>query len=200
MHQTATITPTSRRRFLGQLGLGALALGTGAARAADIRLPLPSAPRDRAMTTAFPQKGAMILQRTRPPLLETPFEVFDQGVFTPNDRFFVRWHWAVIPEAVDVDRRSASTVRGARRHAEQSLTGSSRPAGDAARRARRGEPVLGQFGRGLFEPRVAGGQWRQRRHGQCPVGRRAAASDVLDRAGVKPGCGVRCASTAWTSQ
>ena len=25
----------------------------------------------------------MILQRTRPPLLETPFEVFDKGVFTP---------------------------------------------------------------------------------------------------------------------
>ena len=40
----------------------------------------------------------MILQRTRPPLLETPFEVFDRGVFTPNDQFFVRWHWAVIPE------------------------------------------------------------------------------------------------------
>ena len=36
----------------------------------------------------------MILQRTRPPLLETPFDVFDRGVFTPNDRFFVRWHWA----------------------------------------------------------------------------------------------------------
>jgi hypothetical protein len=39
----------------------------------------------------------MILQRTRPPLLETPMEVFDRGVFTPNDRFYVRWHWAVIP-------------------------------------------------------------------------------------------------------
>jgi hypothetical protein len=39
----------------------------------------------------------MILQRTRPPLLETPGDVFDRGVFTPNDRFFVRWHWAVIP-------------------------------------------------------------------------------------------------------
>jgi GMC oxidoreductase len=46
---------------------------------------------------AFPQKAQMILQRTRPPLLETPWDVFDRGVFTPNDRFFVRWHWAVIP-------------------------------------------------------------------------------------------------------
>ena len=55
------------------------------------------------MTTAFPEKGALILQRTRPPLLETPFEVFDQSVFTPNDRFYVRWHWAVIPTEVDVE-------------------------------------------------------------------------------------------------
>jgi aldose 1-epimerase len=43
----------------------------------------------------------MIVQRVRPPLLETPFEVFDQGVFTPNDRFFVRWHWGDIPTSID---------------------------------------------------------------------------------------------------
>ena len=43
---------------------------------------MPGGPRERALTTAFPQKGTMILQRTRPPLLETPFEVFDRGVFT----------------------------------------------------------------------------------------------------------------------
>ena len=90
----------TRRAILGQIGFGALALGT--ARAEEIRLPLPSEPRGRAMTTAFPGKGAMILQRTRPPLLETPFDVFDHGVFTPNDRFFVRWHWAGIPESVDM--------------------------------------------------------------------------------------------------
>ena len=53
----------------------------------------------------------MVLQRTRPPLLETPFEVFDHGVFTPNDRFFVRWHWAVIPTPIDVGSFRL-TVRG----------------------------------------------------------------------------------------
>ena len=52
--------------------------------------PLPGGPNERLLTTAFPQKGEMILQRTRPPLLETPFDIFDQGVFTPTDRFFVR--------------------------------------------------------------------------------------------------------------
>jgi hypothetical protein len=34
-------------------------------------------------------------------LLETPLEVFDQSVFT-NDRFYVRWHWALIPTQVEV--------------------------------------------------------------------------------------------------
>jgi hypothetical protein len=58
-----------------------------------IDLDLPGGPDRRELTTAFPQKRRMILQRTRPPLLETPFEVFDRGVFTPNDQF---------PEAVDV--------------------------------------------------------------------------------------------------
>jgi hypothetical protein len=43
----------------------------------------------------------MILQRTGPPLLETPFEVFDQGVFTPNDRFYVRWHLPNIPTTIE---------------------------------------------------------------------------------------------------
>ena len=45
----------------------------------------------------------MILRRTRPPLLETPFEAFDNSVFTPNDVFYVRWHWADIPTRIDVD-------------------------------------------------------------------------------------------------
>lgn len=53
----------------------------------------------------------MILQRSRPPLLETPFEVFDHGIFTPNEQFFVRWHWAVIPQEVDVAKFQLA-VRG----------------------------------------------------------------------------------------
>lgn len=45
----------------------------------------------------------MILQRTRPPLLETPFGVFDKSILTPNDQFYVRWHWANIPTKIDAD-------------------------------------------------------------------------------------------------
>ena len=68
-----------RRQFLGSAGAATLAL-TSAPALADtvVKLLLPGGPDERPMTTAFPQKGALILQRTRPPLLETPFEVFDQ--------------------------------------------------------------------------------------------------------------------------
>ena len=93
----------SRRYFLRGAGTATLALLTAPAWAETmVDLPLPGGPGRRPVTTAFPQKGAMILQRTRPPLLETPFEVFDESVFTPNDRFFVRWHWALIPTEVNV--------------------------------------------------------------------------------------------------
>lgn len=92
----------SRRTLMGgAVMLGGLATAR-AASAETVTLGLNGGPAQRAVSTAFPQKGAMILQRTRPPLLETPFEVFDQGVFTPNERFFVRWHWAVKPEQIDL--------------------------------------------------------------------------------------------------
>ena len=92
----------SRRRFLQGTILGGMLAASPAWADSTTNLGLPSGPTDRELTTAFPQKGQMILQRTRPPLLETPFEVFDRGVFTPNDQFFVRWHWAVIPQQIDV--------------------------------------------------------------------------------------------------
>ena len=86
--------PLTRRFLLGQTGMAGLALATAPAWAqATIDLGLPGGPSARPITTAFPQKTAMILQRSRPPLLETPFEVFDKGVFTPNNEFYVRWHW-----------------------------------------------------------------------------------------------------------
>ena len=86
----------TRRYLLGQAGMAGALLATAPAWAETlVQLPFLGGPQERPMTTDFPQKGAMILQRSRPPLLETPFEVFDQGVFTPNDQFYVRWHWEI---------------------------------------------------------------------------------------------------------
>ena len=109
----------TRRRFLGQVGFAGLAMAATPVWAEKVvKLPLPGGPEERPLTTDFPQKGPMILQRTRPPLLETPFEVFDRGVFTPNDQFYVRWHWAAIPNAVDVETFRL-TVRG---HVDKTLS------------------------------------------------------------------------------
>ena len=176
----------SRRSFLldaGIVGLGLAAAGAGAARAETIvKLPLPGGPQDRPITTDFPQKGAMILQRTRPPLLETPFEVFDRGIFTPNDQFFVRWHWAVIPGQVDV----ATFRLAVRGHVNQPLSLS---LADVLAMPQVELAAVNQCSgnsRGLFQPRVAGGQWDNGAMGNAKwTGVRL--KDVLDRAGVKAG-------------
>ncbi|MEJ1978210.1 MAG: twin-arginine translocation signal domain-containing protein [Acetobacteraceae bacterium] len=63
----------SRRDVLKWAGaLGALLASAPAWADGTVTLPLPGGPDERSLTTAFPQKGPMILQRTRPPLLETP--------------------------------------------------------------------------------------------------------------------------------
>src|SRR5208337_5145361 len=51
----------------------------------------------------YPGKRPMIALTSRPPQLETPFSVFNEGVLTPNDAFFVRYHLADIPLQIDAD-------------------------------------------------------------------------------------------------
>src|ERR1700722_13744364 len=173
----------SRRQFLKKAGAATLALASAPALADTmIKLPLPGGPDERLMTDAFPQKGTLILQRTRPPLLETPLEVFDQSVLTPNDRFFARWHWAVIPSAVDV-AAFRLTVHG---HVNQTLSLS---LNDILALPRVELVAVNQCSgnsRGYFQPRVPGGEWS---HGAMGNARwtGVALRDVLDRAGVKAG-------------
>jgi DMSO/TMAO reductase YedYZ molybdopterin-dependent catalytic subunit len=45
----------------------------------------------------YPQKRPLIRLTARPPQLETPFTIFDEGVLTPNDAFFVRYHLTLSP-------------------------------------------------------------------------------------------------------
>ncbi|WP_245333369.1 molybdopterin-dependent oxidoreductase [Bradyrhizobium guangdongense] len=173
----------SRRAMLQALGVAGLTLAGSSVRAdQSIRLPIAGEPRDRPITHDFPQKGSMILQRTRPPLLETPMEVFDRGVFTPNDQFYVRWHWAVIPTSVDAGAFRLS-VRG---HVNQTLSLS---IGDLLKLPRVELAAVNQCSgnsRGFFLPRVPGAQWA---HGAMGNARWTGVllKDVLDRAGVKPG-------------
>ena len=97
----------------------------------------------------------MILQRTRPPLLETPFEVFDRGTLTPNDQFYVRWHWAAIPTSIEPDKFSLA-VRG---HVNQPLSLSLQDILELPRVELIAVNQCSGNSRGFFEPRVPGGEW-----------------------------------------
>jgi DMSO/TMAO reductase YedYZ molybdopterin-dependent catalytic subunit len=174
---------TNRRHFLKASSIvGAMAVTAPAWAKGSVELALPGGPDERSLTTAFPQKGQMILQRTRPPLLETPFEVFDRGVFTPNDQFFVRWHWAVIPEQVDVTAFRLAVHGHVNRMLSLSLA-------DILTMPRVELVAVNQCSgnsRGLFQPRVTGGEWSNGAMGNAKwTGVRLR--DVLERAGVKAG-------------
>ena len=122
----------------------------------------------------------MVLQRSRPPLLETPFTDFDQQVFTPNDKFFVRWHWSLIPTQIDpasfrlrvhgaVDSEVSLSLPELTKLKAVDIAAVNQCSGNS---------------RGFFEPRVPGAQWGNGGMGNARwTG--ARLSDVLDKAGVK---------------
>ena len=172
-----------RRRFLTTAGAVTLALASPPGLAdAIVELPLPGGPNERPIARGFPDKGALILQRTRPPLLETPFEVFDRSVLTPNDQFYVRWHWSVIPTEIDVGSFRLA-VRG---HVEKSLSLSL----DEILALPHVELIAvnqcSGNSRGYFQPRVPGAQWSNGAMGNA-LWTGVRLKDVLDRAGVKAG-------------
>src|SRR5882762_3411637 len=173
----------TRRRLLAVVGAAGAALSKPAWPQGMVDLPLPGGPGAREITTAFPQKGPMILQRTRPPLLETPFEVFDKGVFTPNDQFYVRWHWALVPTEIDIDKFSLS-VRG---HVNKTLSLSLNDIlhGLPSVQLAAVNQCSGNS-RGFFQPRVPGGEWANGAMGNA-LWTGVRLKDVLDKAGVKPG-------------
>lgn len=173
---------TGRRALIGRAGAAVATLLAAPAGAQTVELPFASGPRERPTTTAFPQKGMMILQRTRPPLLETPFDVFDQGVFTPNDRHYVRWHWAVIPTEIDVGTFRLA-VHG---HVERPL---SLTLDELLAMPRVELAAVNQCSgnsRGMLDPRVPGAQWGNGAMGNA-LWAGVRLSHVLDRAGVKSG-------------
>jgi len=171
----------TRRRLLGEAGLAGLAMFSQPARAeTTVKLALPGGVDARPITTAFPQKGAMVLQRTTAPLLETPFEVFDQGVLTPNERFFVRWHWPLIPTRVNVDTFRLN-VHG---HVDRMLSLSLEELMALPQFEIAAVNQCSGNSRGFFEPRVAGGEWGNGAMGNARWSG-VRLKDVLDRAGVK---------------
>ncbi len=159
--------------------------GAGTALAAPalaqklIDLGLPGGPSERLLEPRFPGKGEMIVQRIRPPVLETPMAVFDQGTITPNDRFFVRWNWD-FPTRINAAAHRV-TLGGA---VARPL---SLPLDEIAGAGEHVEVVaINQCagnGRGLSDPRVTGTQWGNGAMGNARwTGVRLR--DVLEQAGV----------------
>jgi len=179
----AQLSGLTRRRVLSGMGIASLALMSSPASAQEtVDLHVPGGPSTRMITTSYPQKGRMILQRSSPPWLETPFEVFDKGVFTPNDQHYVSWHWATFPGDINVDSFRLA-VRG---QVNQTLSLSLKdilqglPRFDIA--------AVNQCAgnsRIYAEPRVAGAQWADGSMSNA-IWTGVRLKDVLDRAGVKP--------------
>jgi DMSO/TMAO reductase YedYZ molybdopterin-dependent catalytic subunit len=171
-----------RRDFLaGAAAAGVAPLAAGAAQAAQtVTLPIGNGTRP---LVAFPQKRPLIMLSPRPPLLETPLAVFNESVLTPNDAFYVRWHLSGIPTTVDaathrirvhgqVKHPLSLSVEDLRRNFETvELVAVNQCSGNS---------------RGLFDPRVPGGQWDNGAMGNARwTGVRL--TDVLAKAGLRDG-------------
>jgi len=143
--------PSPRRRML--IAGGAAALATSAIGQTTTDLPIVNGHR---VMVAFPEKRPLIVLTTRPPQLETPFEVFNDGLITPNDAFFVRYHNNGIPTRIDGDAHTIK-IGGAAVGKPFQIT--------AAELRTQFKPVeivavnqCSGNSRGLFTPRVTGGQ------------------------------------------
>ncbi len=175
----------NRRRFLytsALAGLGGFFVRTGTAAETAEQVMMPFANGERRLVQ-FPQKRPLILLTMRPPQLETPFSVFNEGVFTPNDAFFVRYHLAQIPTSID----SAAFRLDVKGKVNTAVSLS------VAELKTKFEPVevaavnqCSGNGRGFSQPRVAGGQSGNGTMG-CARWKGARLKDVLERAGVAAG-------------
>jgi len=130
----------------------------------------------------YPQKRTMIGLTARPPQLETPFSVFNDGVITPNDAFFVRYHLADVPLNIDpdtftleikgkVDKPLKLSLADIKKMPSVELVAVNQCSGNS---------------RGFFNPRVAGGQLGNGAMGNARW-KGVPLKAVLDKAGVQSG-------------
>lgn len=167
-----------RRELLVGMGASAL-LGTRAAAEA-IKLPFANGERQ---LVRYPGKRPLIGLTARPPQLETPFSVFGEGVLTPNDAFFVRYHLSDIPLSIDMSAYRLEIAGHVEKPLSLSLADLKRMSGATDLVA---VNQCSGNSRGFFEPRVAGGQLGNGAMGNARwTG--VPLKAVLERAGIKAG-------------
>jgi sulfite dehydrogenase len=188
MDQQVTRTRWTRRGFLRATGLIGLAdllnVPSGHAQADDLTsLPFDNGERP---LVKYPQKRPLIRLTSRPPQLETPFPVFNEGILTPNDAFFVRYHLTLSPPSMEQLRSETFRIQiKGKVNTSLSLSMS-----DLKERFDPVELVAvnqcSGNSRGFSQPRVPGGQLG---HGAMGNARWKGArlKDVLRQAGVAAG-------------
>lgn len=176
----------SRRNVLKLGGTSAAALAGGlvwpalAARAGET-ITLPFANGERPLVK-YPGKRVMIGLTERPPQLETPFEVFNESLLTPNDAFFVRYHLSDIPLEIDPETYRIE-VKGLVR-TPLSLSLKDLKKYDAVEMV--AVHQCSGNSRGFVEPRVGGGQLGNGAMGNARW-KGVPLKTILDAAGVRPG-------------
>ena len=171
----------SRRSFLRRATFAAAAFPLGA-RADEKTITLPFENGERELVK-YPQKRALIRLTTRPPQLETPFAIFNDGVVTPNDAFFVRYHLASAPPARELLTADAfrvqvlGKVKSPLKLSVEELRTQFEPVEVVAVNQCSGNS------RGFFQPRVPGGQLGNGAMGNAKW-KGARLRDVLEKAGL----------------
>jgi len=137
---------------------------------------------DERRLVRYPEKTDLILLTSRPPQLETPLKYFKE-LITPNDALFVRWHIANIPTSIDVNQWRLKVGGNTEQELQLSLS-------DLRVRFEKvtftAVIQCAGNGRSFFEPRVAGGQWKNGAMGNVTWSG-ARLKDILNQAGIKAG-------------
>ncbi|MGN6211711.1 molybdopterin-dependent oxidoreductase [Parafilimonas sp.] len=145
------------------------------------KTPATTASADAPETLVSPAgKDSMLLLTDRPPNLETPLKYFLED-YTPNNVFFVRWHLSSLPSKVDADTfrlRINGNVATPLELSLQDLKTKFKPYTITAVCQCAGNS------RSFFDPRVAGGQWKNGAMGNAKwTG--VKLKDILELAGAK---------------
>lgn len=169
----------NRREFFKTTAVtaGAMTLSSSLLEAGETHQPIDNR---KVSNYAFPEKRPLITYSDRPPLLETPREVFTSAL-TPNDQFFVRWHMPNIPTYNDPKSYTVKIDGLVEKELEISLE-------DLKTKY---EPVeitavlqCGGNSRSAFTPVAGGIQWGNGAMG-CATWKGVRLLDVLKQAGLK---------------
>jgi DMSO/TMAO reductase YedYZ molybdopterin-dependent catalytic subunit len=177
----------NRRHVMTGVSSGFLLAGSNflarVAHAAGVPLVsgLPAGEYDTAVLDALPGKKPLIKLSYRPPNYETPLDYFKSEI-TPNDAFFVRYHLADIPLAID-PQKWRLRIGGDAAASPYELTLAELQSGFSQAEITAVCQCSGNR-RGLSDPHVPGVQWGVGAMGNA-VWRGVRLKDLLAKAGLR---------------